>query len=1712
MSLTTRFNSNIQAIKIIKGLKGSPARLSERNVLKKYSGWGGFSSFFSDPENSDSIEQLKSLVSSDEYESLYQGVLHSFYTPAALSDFIFDCFKKAGITQNHKVLDPAVGLGSLVLPWVGKAKIDAVEKDSLTAQIMAAAHPEIHVLNKPFESADDIELGAYDALVSNPPYGDFRVFDALDKRRSKLPIHEYFALKSLDYLKPDGVMALVVTSSLLDKSNDSTRRELMQNASLLGAWRLPTSTFKDTNTSVSTDLILLKKRSSPVLTDSLSDLESEFLKTPIRTLNHKSVCANSLIFDQVGKAPDMFQIETSKYGTKLVHKEALSTALQNLDVPAFKLDTKDVIESVDDGLVRHDELGISKDDLSEYPQFSYRLHEKRGCYVQRITSNRFRLVEEIEIGSAKEKRLKIAFALAKKLKQVQTLENTQCDETELDLARQELSSQYELFVKRCGAVNASKNRFLMEDNELLNIFGLEKAYQPAISQKQADTRNCHPQKESWERADILSQRVYFPIKFNEYAFTPKQALTMSLIKCGGVNLNLMAECSPFSIEQLKKSLVGDSIFFDPQLSEYVVRDQYLSGNVRAKYKFAQNHGIQDNIEALKQALPFDVLPHQLEVPFLAGWLPVEIIKDFTVHITGKDIGSDVKKAFGRFYAELSITAASQNDEFGTTDLLAHEILAKLINKTPIVVNKKVKIGSGETIRVPDETATYAALEKADAIKREWRNFIFSDVDRVNKLTELYNDTVNCYVVPKFNGQHLTIKDGVFKGQSSSFLFRPHQVNAIWRQIVQRGGLAAHEVGSGKTATACAVAYLGVEMGIFTNPVLTVPGNVLTHWYAEMMRVFPNAKVLLVDELSNSRNSATRRRMLARIKSSRWHAVIMTHETFTSIQMPVDGLREAVADLKMAAYTPTNVNESSRTGRAIARKLESIENNAEKAIAKATRIRGYGFEELNSSLILVDEADLFKNAQFVTGFYSVKGLGDPLGSGRAFDMMAKARHVNRKHNTGSRGVGFYTGTPISNSVSETFTLARYLYNDVLHDAGLGAFDAFITTYSSESTEYEFNSTGGFKLETRFRDFVNLSELQAFFHNFTDAVSNDYLIEFYEKTGKVWPVPKLVEGQTNDSVQSPDECFMDYNSFLIERGENLGQSGDEFFKAHYPNDNKLAIISSSRSASMDLRLEPENTALAGINLTNYESPKTDSIIQNVMSTFDEYNTILNGERTAQIIFVDVGTPKDDSDKFSVYEDIKIKLIAAGLAPHEIAFIHEAKNSRQRDILFERVRKAEVRVLIASTQKAGAGTNIQDRLIAIHHVTLDWKPRALTQQLGRILRQGNIFFMRSLERFYAGEIEKHQLFAVRAFRYAIENSLDVMMIQANEIKQKFISAFLSDDFSNRKITLRDESSVDFSEFKARASGRPELMLKVKNDQILRRLFAMKDDFDRKQRHSTWKLESLPYRIADTKSRIDYLENLRNHSSCLELLSCPNFTSRFFSKGRGPSDYNTQAGLLIHLVGNLFKNIVLMGCNDTCLFRAGSGEWHARVLHSDEIELVYISGGVKLVLCNVNSSRVGTDIRDFIGVMGSLEDRITNNVNNLNADIEVLKHLKSKTVAEFSYNQQIEDAKALDRRLSIAIETGISVVEGVDVTKADLVDLDNLLSSEKPGHSDSALNDEFQIKILATTSYESLAQNSGSELLSKQKAKHKVESKIETIEMFGLIEGKNGQLGLDI
>ena len=1289
MSLSQRYTDNVKAITLLKELGAKSATEDQISILAKYTGWGGFSSWFTDIENADKIDHLHSITSEDEFNSLFRGILDAFYTPQPISACIFEHFKACGLKSSHKVLDPAFGLGSLAKPFMGNANVYGIEKDILTAQISKKVYPQANIKQQGFEE-NSFPNKYFDAIVCNPPFGSHTMIDPLEKHYSSLSIHEHFILRSLDLLAEKGLFALIVTSGFLDSHNaktTKTRKLIDDRTNIKNIFRLPTSTFNASGTSVSVDLLILEKKSdeeitfsltegetNPILinkTSRLEDIDPMAIKGSINDFfihNRECILGDSkVISDQFGN----FSVVA-----KGTNENALLKIKSNLT--RFSMDPVP-FEKEDPLNFTSEELGLK--DADQINMFEYFYSDVVNCYVIKTDSNTFLSFPAITKSSKKGKIIEHSIRLANQLSKLLMLESSNADHSLLAAERDLLNSIYDDFSSKFGAINNTRNNFLLEDNRIMTVYGLECDYKRKITERQATKQDVLPQEESWTKAQIFNERILQPSDNLTFANTEIEALTFSLIKTGEVDFNYMTSISNFNTDQLISSLAGGYIFMNPVTMNYEVKDRYVSGNLRKKLREVKNYNgdldLTSNIDVLTKSLPVELKPHELKIPFMAGWIPVKYLEDFITHITGST-DNEVVKIQGSFHCSLDFSNSSSNKKYGTEDVTASNLLQDIINKKAIKVYRKIG-----TERILDEEATLVASVKAEEIKAEWDNYLNNDPKKLHELCSIYNETVNCYSLVKYNGEHLTIAKGRYINQSTAFEYNKHQIDCIWRQLIQRGGLIAHTVGAGKTSVAIGVTYLGVEMGIYSNPIIPVLSNTLHQWYSEYKRIFPQARVLLIDDNNKSSKSSSRRRLLSRVSTEKWHAIICSHETFTSIEKPVDGTRQVIKEMKdecdsLEIEKYLQDNEDTVTGRYISRKIEATNTRIQKAINKSTLRKGYGFELLNTNYICIDESDAFKNMMFYTAFNDLRGLGSPSGSGRAFDCLCKIRHVNNKHRNDCKGLTLITGSPITNSISETFTLARYLYAEQLAEQNLNSFDAFVTTYCSPSTEYEITCTGEYKLQTRLRDFSNLMELNASFRAFSDCVTNEHLIKEYEKNGDVWPIPELEGGKPIDIVTEPGKEFLAYNDALIKRTENLETKSDKRLIGLYPNDNKLSIISNSETAALDLRLA-KDISNYDIPLTDYKNSKIDAVVANTVATFKEK---LPHEKTAQLIFIDKGTPKKNSDSFSVYHLIKQKLISAGLHAHEIEFIHDATNSQQRSEMFARVRSAKTRVLISST----------------------------------------------------------------------------------------------------------------------------------------------------------------------------------------------------------------------------------------------------------------------------------------------------------------------------------------------------------------------------------------------------------------------------------------------
>lgn len=1511
----TKYVDNVAAIRLLKQLQANGAALAtpeEQKILVRYVGWGGLPQVF-DAQNEQwaaEYREMQGLLSPEDYAAARRSTQDAHYTSETVIRGIYQGLSKIGLGSGEllRILEPSAGIGNFIglCPENFNARFMAVELDPTTSAIAQYLYPKAKHLNIGFQNSQ-LRPGGIDAVVGNPPFGNQSLYDPDFPELRKFSVHNYFLAKSISLLREGGVAAFVVSRYFMDAVDSSAREHIAGQADLLGAIRLPETAFRQNAlTDVTTDIVFFQrhdgenKRSRDWI--NTASIEVDDLKNGGRrpaTVNSYFVENPRQIVGTLAFSGGMFEGALNCLPDP-VHADLGQEIAARLDVlPADcfipreenPLNTEVRVRNAD--FIRSPYFqSLKTDALCVEPQSRKIVFKTAAAFGEsdydifpvKNETARLRLVSMIQIRDTLRELLN-------------TEKSADADEGRMATLRQRLNSQYDAFVKKYGHLNSQTNRGLMRsDPEHSLLESLELDYDKGLSPETARKHGGEARPASAKKAAIFRQRVLRPVHVVEHAETIKDALLIALRENGRVDFSRMTRLLNRPAEDIQTELREQGqIFLNPASEEWEIRDRYLTGNVRAKLARAKEAAQTDarfapNVEALSAAMPPDIEAVDIGIRFGSSWVPAQVFADFVEHLHGGKGMQTISylPTLGRWEASVSIWDASlASSVWGIPEYSAGKIIEALLMNKPIKVQKESgqHDDQGRPIMVIDQELTAAAMQKADEIKQAFLDWVWVDDQRRDMLTKLYNGRFNTNVPPTYDGSHLELV-----GASEAVKLRPHQKNAVWRAIQEGTCLFDHVVGAGKTLACVATVMESKRMGFLSKPMIVVPNHLLYQWKDEFYKLYPDANILVADK--NDFTKANRERLFGRIATGDWDAVIVAHSSFKKIDMPRDVQEEILKEQIDAVIEAIEASKAAEGGRATVKQLEKQREKMEErynALLAGTgqKDRAVDFADLGVDALFIDESHEFKNLAFQTTM-NVSGLGNISGSAKAIDLFIKCRYLQRQNN--GRGVYFMTGTPISNTIAEVYTLQRYMQYDELKDKGIEHFDAWASTFGQVTSGWELDATGvNYKLKSRFAKFQNVPELLSMYRTFADVVTKADLDAQAKQAGERPLTPPIEGGKPYNDVVERSPAQAAYMDKIIQRMENLPPD---------PRiDNPLKVTNDARKAGLDYRLI-EPTA------DDFEDSKLNAAVERIHEIWRE----TSADKGTQLVFCDLSTPKggkapastrserqdlesgalidvdgtlvrepseqenepeDDEDalagvinmdeviaasgKFSVYDDMKQKLMAKGIPAEEIAFIHDANTDIRKAKLFSDMNAGRVRVLLGSTAKMGAGMNVQKRLVAAHHLDAPWRPSDLEQRNGRIIRQGNMFYERNPDTF-----------TVKIFNYATKQTYDARMWQTIEYKSAAIEQFRKGDLLQRVIDDVQSEAANAAEMKAAASGNPLILMQVQLAADLRKLEALYSQHQRGQHRLRdrlkW-LKSTDSRLA--KEETLYAENIRRRDS---------------------------------------------------------------------------------------------------------------------------------------------------------------------------------------------------------------------------------------------------------
>ena len=1386
-----KYKANMEAIHLLQTLEKEErlATPEEQEILSRYVGWGGIPQAFEESNSSWANEylELKNTLSPEEYSAARASTLNAFYTSPTVIRSMYEVLENMGLKQGN-ILEPSCGVGNfmgLIPESMGKANMYGVELDPVSGRIAKQLYQKNKIAVQGFEETSYPD-SFFDCVIGNVPFGAYQVSDRRYDRHHFM-IHDYFIAKSLDLVRPGGVVAVVTSSGTMDKQNPAVRQYIANRAELLGAIRLPNNAFqRNANTSVVSDILFFQKR------DRASIEEPEWL-------NLKETPEGYSVNAYFAEHPEMvlgdFTTESTQYGKQEVTvkpkegitlEEQLKEAVQNIHGTITELELSDTE-------LEEDVVSIPAD--PNVKNFSFTVVNDEVYYRENSVMNRMDLPA---MTAERVKGLVNIRDITNELIQCQMEEESDEQITKL---QGKLNEEYDTFTAKYGLISSNANK---------RAFSQDSSYCLLTSLEFLDDKG-----ELKRKADIFTKRTIRRAETVTSVDTASEALAVSIGERAGVDLSYMAQLSGKTEEELTEELAG-VIFKNPISEKWEPSDEYLSGNVREKLQiakqFAEDHPeYQVNVQYLEQVQPKDLDASEIEARLGATWISEDYITRFmaeTFHTPRYYVGSKVKVQYAEVTGQWNVMGknvdsygnALVTSTYGTQRANAYRLLEDALNLRDTKIYDTVQDAEGEH-RELNRKETMLAQQKQELIKEEFKEWIFKDLHRREDLCKIYNERFNSIRPREYDGSHIQ-----FVGMNPEITLMPHQKNAVAHVLYGNNTLLAHCVGAGKTFQMIAAGMESKRLGLSQKNLYVVPNHLTEQWGGDFLRLYPGANILVATK--KDFEPANRKRFCSRIATGDYDAVIIGHTQFEKIPLSrerqIAMLEDQIADITFSIEEAAHQAGQNYTIKQLEKTKKSLQARMKKLNDQTRKDDVVTFEQLGVDRLFVDESHSFKNLFLYTKMRNVAGISQT-DAQKSSDMFMKCRYMDEL--TGGRGITFATGTPVSNSMTELYTIMRYLQYDTLMRMGMGHFDSWAATFGETVTAIELSPEGtGYRAKTRFARFFNLPELISIFKEAADIQTSDMLN---------LPVP---EAEFINEVLKPSEEQQEMVSAFSERAEEV--------RAGLVNptvDNMLKITNDGRKCALDQRLLNEL-------LPDAEKSKVNTCVENAFQVWDEGKA----DRTTQLIFCDLSTPKGDGT-FNVYDDVRNKLVARGIPKEEIAFIHEYNTETKKADLFAKVRAGQVRILMGSTPKLGAGTNVQDRLIALHHLDCPWKPSDLEQQEGRILRQGN------------------QNDKVKIFRYVTENTFDAYMWQILENKQKFISQIMTSKSPVRACEDVDDTALSYAEIKALATGNPYIKEKMDLDVQVSKLKLLKANHT----SQIYRLESdiaknFPVQISALKERI--------------------------------------------------------------------------------------------------------------------------------------------------------------------------------------------------------------------------------------------------------------------
>ena len=1395
-----RFHRNYAAIKVLKDCQNENrfATPDEQKILSRYVGWGGIPEAFDERAGAWHTEyaMLKNILTPEEYASARESTLTAFYTPPEVSTAIYKVLEQMGF-QEGNLLEPSCGIGNFIgmLPKsMENAKVYGVELDTVSAGIAQQLYQKSSIAAQGFEEVN-VPDSFFDGVIGNVPFGDFKVSDKRYDKYNFL-IHDYFFAKSLDKLRPGGVMALVTSKGTMDKENSNVRKYIAQRAELLGAIRLPNDTFKgNAGTEVVSDILFLQKR------DRLIDIEPDWVHLDT---DENGIRMNSYFVQHPEMILGEMKMVSGRFGPEATCEpfenadlsELLNEAVSNIHGEISEYEVADELEEEDNSIPADPTVR----------NFSYTVLDDKIYFRENSR------MSPVEVSATAENRIKGMIGIRDCVRNLIELQTEDYPDSEIKQAQEKLNTLYDSFTKKYGLINSRANTSAFSDD---SSYALLSALEVINEDGELE-----------RKADMFFKRTIKPHKPVTEVDTADEALAVSMGEKAAIDMEYMMELSGKSEEELFSDLKG-VIFLNPLYEygnsyepKYLMADEYLSGNVREKLATAKRSAAlypEDytvNVQALEKVQPKDLTASEISVRLGATWIPPEIFQQFMFEFldTPRYAQWNIKVHYSQFTGEWNIEGKSYDrsnvkaySTYGTSRINAYKIIEETLNLKDVRIFDYIEDEEGKKKAVLNKKETAIAQAKQELIKQGFQDWIWADPTRREKLTKMYNEKFNSIRPREYDGSHI-----VFNGMNPEIELREHQKNAVAHILYGGNTLLAHAVGAGKTFEMVAAAMESKRLGLCNKSLFVVPNHLTEQWAAEFLQLYPAANILVATK--RDFETKNRKKFCGRIATGDYDAVIIGHSQFEKIPMSIERQRvileqqleeltDGIMDLKRNRGENFSIKQLEKSKKSVKQKLEKLNDQSRKDDVVT-------FEELGVDRLFIDESHYYKNLYLYTKMRNVGGIAQTEAQ-KSSDLFMKCRYLDEL--TGGRGTVFATGTPISNSMVELYTIQRYLQYNTLVKNNLQHFDSWASTFGETVTAVELTPEGtGYRAKTRFAKFYNLPELMAMFKEVADIKTADML---------ELPVP---EAHFHNVAVKPSEMQKEMVASLAERAEKVRGGGVDSSV-----DNMLKITNDGRKLALDQRMLNDM-------LPDFEGSKINACVDNIYRIWEE----TADKKSAQLVFCDLSTPKNDGT-FSVYNDIRKKLIERGVPESEVRFIHEADTDVKKKELFQKTRKGEVRVLLGSTQKMGAGTNVQDRLIALHDVDCPWRPSDLEQRSGRIIRQGN------------------SNPDVDIYRYVTEQTFDAYLYQLVEGKQKFASQIMTSKSPVRSAEDIDETALSYAEIKMLATGNPYIKEKMDLDIQVQKLKLLKSNFlSEKYALEDKIIKYYPQRITALENRIEGLK----------------------------------------------------------------------------------------------------------------------------------------------------------------------------------------------------------------------------------------------------------------